>query len=275
MHLSVEPSSAAFLASHFSHTPGALLTSRPEWHYRRLVEEAAVHSAVNHQWLNAVAEHQYPDMHKAIVDFALEYNGYSAAFPDYLSAVIKALDCREHQALLQHNLEEEKGHMDLDDQVALTAMGINPDTVVGVPHPQLFRRFCYAMGLSDDELKRPTEAATKWRNQFRTFLTCASPAAAVGALGLGTENVVKPIYQKMLLGLGSLKTIQREDYVFFELHCTVDDQHALDLKNIALSLLGTDQGYQEMRLGMNVALNLRNEFFNHLHRCASAMKKAV
>lgn len=275
MQLSVEPSSAAFLASHVSHTPATPLTSRAEWYYRRLVEEAAAHSAVNHRWLNAVASHQYPDTHKAFVEFAREYNGYSEAFPDYLSAVIEALDCPEHQALLQHNLEEEQGHMDLNDQIALTAMGINPDTVAGVPHPQLFRRFCYAMALSEDELKRPTQAATKWRNQFRTFLSSASPATAVGALGLGTENVVKPIYQKMLLGLDSLKMIQREDYVFFELHCTVDDQHALDLKSIALSLLDTEQGYQEMRLGMNVALNLRNEFFDHLHRCASAMKEAV
>ena len=37
------------------------------------------------------------------------------------------------------------GQLDADDQQSLREVGIDPATVVGVPHPQLFRRFCAAI----------------------------------------------------------------------------------------------------------------------------------
>ena len=94
-------------------------------------------------------------------------------------------------------------------------------------------------------------------------------------MGLGTENVVKPIYNKILKGIQGLGTLRREDYVFFELHCTVDDQHALDLHNVALDLLEDNKARQEMRLGMREALDLRNRFWNHLNRRADSVLRVA
>lgn len=245
-----------------------------EAHLAQLIRESHAHAALNHDWLRRVGACAFGDMRWVMQDYAREYFGYSAAFPQYLETVIGKLENPEHRALLSHNLEEEQGEMGADDREELAKIGIDPETVDGVPHPELFRRFCEAIGVSDAELRVPSYAAMQWRRQFLNFLQNATPAAAVGALGLGTENVVKPIYRNILNGVRSLG-LRREDYVFFELHCTVDDQHALDLHNVALDLLQDQKARQEMRLGMREALDLRARFWNHLNRRADSVLRVA
>ena len=235
-----------------------------------LSREALSHPALNHPWLATIANSGFGDMHWALRDFAREYYGYSRDFPSYLRAVIDRLESPLHQELLGRNLEEEQGDLDDADREALRQIGIDPTTVDGVSHPQLFRRFCRAIGVSTPELQTSSDAALRWRERFSRFLNNATPAAAVGALGMGTEEIVKHIYQPMLAGIRGLG-LKREDYVFFELHCLVDDQHALDLRNVATDLLRDGQNCNEMRLGMKEALNLRNEFWDHLHRRANSV----
>lgn len=238
-----------------------------------LLDEALAHPALNHPWLTATAAGSFQDPAWALRDYAWHYHGYSSWFPYYLKAVIANLTDDDHRALLRENLEEEQGHLGAEDQEALREVGIDPATVDGVPHPELFRRFCRAMGLGSDALADIAPATRRWRNKFRRFLENASPAAAVGALGLGTESVVKPIYQQLLAGIQKLPFLSRQDYVFFELHCLVDDQHQEDLLAVAGDLCATQEGREQVREGMLTALDLRTELWNVLHQRAQSHRR--
>ena len=238
----------------------------------RLSEEGLNHPALTHPWLTAMAAGSFPDMVWALRDYAWHYQGYSSWFPYYLKAVINRLAEPSHRALLEENLREEKGHLGEDDCDALRRVGIDPATVQRVSHPELFRRFCTAMGLGSDALAVTAVATKRWRTKFRRYLENASPAAAVGALGLGTESIVKPIYQQIVAGIQKVSFLHRQDYVFFELHCLVDDQHQADLLAVARELTLTEEGRRDMREGMLTALDLRCELWDLLHERATSYR---
>lgn len=246
-----------------------------------LLHEANTHIALRHKWLNNIANSAYSDQHYALKTFACEYHTYASAFPHYLRAVIDKLTLDKHKKPLLENLQEEKGQLDKDEVGILRAHGINVGSVLGVPHPTLYRRFCHSMGLTELQLLKPAHIAMQWRKQLLDYIQTASPAAAVGAIGIGTEGIVKPIYHKILSGIRALGTLNRDEYIFFELHCVVDDKHAEDLENVAIDMLGVDNGYEELRAGMLKALELRAQFWDYMHnKCCAApashlMEKAV
>ena len=230
-----------------------------------LVRESLDHPAVHHPYLKSFAQVDFMDPVRVLQQYAHEYSGYAAWFPNYLRMVIRRLDRKDHRLLLLKNLEEEKGQLDQEECDELRGVGIDPESVLGIPHPVLFRRFCHAIGVTDETLARPTAAAKKWRGMFLEFLSTATPAEAVGALGLGTEHIVKPVYQQLLQGIRRCGALQREDYVFFELHCLVDDQHQQDLLAIAKDLAREPGGLAELRNGMLKALELRCEFWDRIY----------
>ncbi|MFC1747781.1 iron-containing redox enzyme family protein [Pseudomonadota bacterium] len=236
-----------------------------------LLHEANAHSALNHRWLKNIATHGYTDQHYALKTFAYEYHTYAGAFPHYLRAVIDRLTLATHKEPLLENLAEEKGKLDAEEIAVLKAHGINTDAIKGIAHPVLYRRFCHAMGLSDLHLQEPAHVAMQWRTNLLDYIKTASPAAAVGAIGIGTEGIVKPIYEKVLSGIRALGTLSRDEYAFFDLHCVVDDKHAEDLKNVAIALIDTKNGYEELRAGMLKALELRALFWDHMdEKCSRA-----
>jgi len=230
---------------------------------------------VVHPWLQRLEANTLPDMRAALVDFAWHYYGYSQWFPRYLRAVIQRLEVPAHRALLAENLAEEKGHLSEEDCDTLRAIDIDPQSVAGIPHSLLFRKFCKSIGLDDAALSTVAPATIRWRSSFLDYLTSASPAAAVGALGLGTEGIVKTIYRPIVNGLRKFGQLDRRDYVFFELHCFVDDQHGKDLMGIAASLGQTEEGRSDLRSGMLTALNLRREFWDNLLQRAMHRSQVV
>lgn len=240
-----------------------------------LVAEAASHPAVNHPWLQALAVGELPDPAWAVWDFARNYHGYSQWFPRYLQTVIQRLPEPRHRALLAENLAEEKGRLHEEDRQALREVGIDPAQVEGIPHSQLFRDFCHALGISEQELQTARPAAAQWRARFLRALQQGTPAFCVGALGLGTEGVVRPIYRQLLKGIRGATSLPRSEYVFFELHCLVDDQHQKDLLAIAGELAVAPGVRAQLRAGMLRALDLRAEFWNHLHRRAVRRGRAA
>ena len=225
--------------------------------------ESHAHAAVHHIWLENVAARRYVDMESTLRDFARDYYAYSSGFPIYLQKLIAKLEHAEHRELLERNLREEQGGLDRADSGRLREAAIDTADVDGVSHRELYRRFCRALGLDDAELGLPGSAGHLWRQRMIAFLDSASPAAALGALGPGTEGVVRPIYRKLLRGIRELSAISARDRVFFELHYAVDDQHRLDLMRVAYDLIGTPGARNDMRQGMLEALQLRQDFFTH------------
>ena len=230
-----------------------------------LIRESLAPPAVRHPFLSRFAECDFPNMVSALRRYALEYSGYSVWFPRYLTTVISRLQRADHRDKLEHNLAEEQGNLGADDCQELLAQGINPASVAGVPHPALFRRFTDALGIRREDLGANSSASARWRTRFLSFLQNATAAEAVGALGLGTEHIVRPVYEQLLKGIISLGTLRRDDFVFFELHCLVDDQHQQDLFEIASDLAEQPGGIAELRHGMRTALAMRCEFWDSLY----------
>jgi pyrroloquinoline quinone (PQQ) biosynthesis protein C len=240
-----------------------------------LLKEAAGHRAVGHPYLRALAEGEIPAIGFALADFARQYAVYSAYFPRYLAAVMSKLVDPNHRHCLLTNLQEESGTLGDEALSQLAATGIQAQWVNRIPHPELFRRFQHALGVSS-LLDTDPEAMTAvcWREMFYSLLVNGSAAEAVGAISFGTEAIVRHVYPPILDAIRRYGRLQRQDYVFFELHCLVDDDHTDTLLTIAASLAQDHRDRADLRKGMFKALFLRASFWDHLHHRALAQGRA-
>jgi pyrroloquinoline quinone (PQQ) biosynthesis protein C len=229
----------------------------------KLLSEAENHRAVHHPYLKALASGGFKNMPLVLQDFAAQYGHYSAWFPRYLTGVISKLENAEHRRHLLDNLAEESGHLHEEDLVAIRELGIRDEWVQGIPHPQLFRRFQKAIGANPDA--KPGIEVSIWRESFLSLIQGNSAVSAVGAIGLGTESVVKLIYHPIIEAIKNYTTLSLEDYVFFPLHTEVDDEHGLILLNIAAELAAqSEENAWELRKGMLKALNLRAAYWDDM-----------
>jgi CRP-like cAMP-binding protein len=235
-----------------------------------LAQEALQHRAVNHAYLEAMATGAFPSLHGALADFAENYYGYSAHFPRYLTALISRLEKQEHRKALLENLTEESGQYEEEELLELQECGVQPEWIVGIPHPELFKRFRVAIGVGNTTAAGDHIEVVCWREQFLAILNTGSAAEALGALGLGTETIVQTIYQPFVHAINKLGTLKPEDAVFFPLHTAVDDHHQATLKAIASDFAATAEGRADLAKGMRKALALRDSFWSWLHERAMA-----
>ena len=233
----------------------------------RLAAGALRHRAVRHPYLAALAAGTLPDTRFALADFARHYLGYSTHFPRYLTTVVSRLERPEHRRALLDNLTEESGVYGADELAALAAWGVQPEWIVGVPHPVLFRRFADALGVPR-ESEPEADAVVCWREQLLALLAGGSPAEAVGALGLGTETIVRTMYGAFTQALDRVPGLSPRDTVFFPLHTAVDDHHQATLQSIAADFAATPAGRTGLRRGMLKALQLRSAFWDWLYERA-------
>jgi len=238
-----------------------------------LLKEAEGHRAVHHPYLKALSKGEFRNMPLILKDFAAQYGHYSAWFPRYLTGVISKLENAEHRRHLLDNLAEESGHLHEEDLEAIRNLGIKDEWVQGIAHPQLFRRFQKAIGAEPDA--RPGIEVSIWRESFLSLIHGNSAVSAVGAIGLGTESIVKHIYKPIIESIQNNTSLSLEEYVFFPLHTEVDDEHGLILLNIAeeLASQGEEQAW-ELRKGMLKALNLRAAFWDDMMLRAQTIDKA-
>lgn len=229
-----------------------------------VTEEATSHRAIHHPYLLALRNGELPDMKWALADFARQYYGYSSHFPRYLTTVIGRLELPEHRAALMENLTEEAGIYEQEELEELAEIGVEKEWVDGVPHPLLFRRFCQAAGVEDSGSETDSVEVICWREMFLAVLSGGSTAEALGALGLGTENVVSTMYQHFLPALEVLD-VPPSETVFFPLHAAVDDHHQETLMDISRHYAGTEAGRTDLLKGMRKALALRAGFWDWLY----------
>lgn len=234
-----------------------------------LIEESLTHRAVNHPYLAALGSGDLPDIHGALRDFADHYYGYSLHFPRYLTTVISKLEEPAHRTSLLQNLTEESGHYDEEELAELAAIGVQREWIEGIPHPQLFRRFREAVGVTGYDPGAEAIELVCRRESFLTTLTHGSAAEALGALGLGTENIVSTIYVPFVKAIAQTD-LQPHDTVFFPLHTAVDDHHQEALEEISLAFAATPGGKGDLRRGMIKALSLRSSFWDWLYARALA-----
>ena len=231
---------------------------------RELVDEAMRHEAVRHPYLRALAEGAFPEPREALRAFAREYAGYSAWFPRFLAAVEERLPA-ELASVLEENKAEEVGLYDEETLMELESAGLRREWVDGVPHPELFERFQEGLGVAADGAIAPGAPAARWRESLLKLLESDHPAAAVGALGLGTELVVSSMYADVLRGVDRFGRVRPEARSFLVLHSLVDDAHAESLLDLAGRLAKDGEARAALARGMRAALDLRAEFWSALH----------
>lgn len=236
-----------------------------------LVDIARNHRAVRHPYLRALADGSLPNPAGALADFAHQYLGYSAHFPRYLTALISRLEDPGHRHLLLTNLVEETGQYDSGELGTLADLGIQAEWIVGVPHPELFRRFQQAVNGAGNKGGGEELEVVCWREMLLSVINMGSPAEAIGALGLGTESIVPDLYAPFVQAIGRHGGLHPRDTVFFPLHTLVDDAHQATLRQIAISHAVTNAGERDLARGMYKALALRDSFWSWLHERALRM----
>lgn len=241
-------------------TGRASSTTDPKMFVEELAAEALRHRAVHHPYLAALETGMLPDTRWALADFAAQYYGYSKHFPRYLTTVMSRLEDPSHRRALLQNLTEESGAYDQEELDELANNGVKAEWIVGVPHPALFLRFANAMGVAPPRVE--SDVVLCWREMFLAVLMHGAPAEAVGALGLGTENIVRTIYAPFERALARVPEISPRDSVFFPLHTTVDDHHQATLQAIAASFADTFEGRAALRRGMLKSLALRASYWD-------------
>lgn len=246
------------------HAARGAAADSPAEHVARLAAESLRHRAVRHPYLHALAEGTLPDTRFALRDFAKQYYGYSAHFPRYLTTVISRLERPAHRKALLDNLTEESGVYGEDELAELARWGVERAWIEGFPHPELFRRFSDAMGVVRDDAPESDQLVC-WREQFLAVLAGGSAAEAVGALGLGTENIVSTMYGAFTGALARVPELSPRDTVFFPLHTAVDDHHQATLQAIAADFAETPQGRVDLRRGMLKALQLRSAYWDWMY----------
>ena len=227
----------------------------------KLVLEAQNHRAVNHPYLIALQDGTLKNPHLAIKDFSIQYSGYTAWFPRFLTAAISKITNHSHRAHLLDNLSEESGNIDSDEIELLKNLDIKEEWVQGISHPELFRRFQNALGTDDNS--KIDEATEIWREMFLNVIYNGSEAEVIGAIGIGTESVVKYIYKYITHGIHSHTDLNKYDYVFFELHSEIDDEHGKIMIQIAEDMVKSNPSdFDDIRKGMLKALGLRVMFWD-------------
>ena len=239
-----------------------------------LASEALRHRAVEHPYLAALDAGDLPDMAFALADFAQHYYSYSAHFPRYLTALISRLENPDHREALLANLTEESGEYDQEELDELREFGVDPEWIVGIPHPALFQRFRKALGVANTAVADDHIEVVCWREMLISTLSSATPAEAVGALGLGTETIVQRIYMPFCSAIAHLGKLTPRDSVFFPLHTAVDDHHQAILKSIAADFAASATGRADLAKGMYKALTLRDSVWNWLYQRALDPGKA-
>lgn len=230
-----------------------------------LVAIAMQHKVVSHPYLDGLKNGLFPNMKFAFNDFAWQYFHYSLNFSRFLRGALEQLSQSDQRDLIKENLQEECGLISSQDLSLLEKKGIKAEWVSGIPHTELFQRFLNSvMTETRKTFTPPPKEAVLWSQQFQNLCTNQGIACALGALGLGTELIVKPIYLQILEGIKKHTSCSVKERVFFELHAVLDEQHAATIKHVLANLQTKPLERQQMRYGMTKALDLRCKFFDSL-----------
>jgi pyrroloquinoline-quinone synthase len=231
---------------------------------KRISAEALNSAAVNHPYLRAMSEYDFPNVDMAIKDFAFQYSLYSAKFTRYVSAVTENLRNVEHKQILLTNLAEEQG--------ATNNIELPPDvlaSVAGQPHTTLFRRFQEALGINAQYRESTAQCQTGllWSKQFLQLCEM-NECVGVGAIGIGTELIVSGIYNQILKGLEAHSNLTMKQYVFFNLHSECDKAHAAQIALITEDLARNNMACEQIEYGVKMAINMRIIFWDKMQERA-------
>lgn len=137
-------------------------------------------------------------------------------------------------------------------------------------HPELFRRFTRALGITDQELEAtPVEPETV--HLIDTYLGLAQKygyLASLGGICYASENIVSTLYRVLLSGIQSGVSVSEKDLVFFHVHLEMDCDHADALIDVVNAGVKSVAEAKKVVMAIRDALAARMRFFDGIERCA-------
>ena len=170
-------------------------------------------------------------------NYARQYWHYTLAFPTFVSAIhANSSDMVVRQALLENLIEEERG---ADN------------------HPELWLRFCEALGLEREEVlaSEPSEKTTRLIKVMKDLCRDGEVHEGLAAL-FSYESQVPSVSEAKIDGLRNFYAIERpEDVVFFAVHIEADVVHSKVSEDLLRSLCDTAAKEQQATAASSAALD--------------------
>jgi pyrroloquinoline-quinone synthase len=135
-------------------------------------------------------------------------------------------------------------------------------------HMQQYRKFLYALGLDDEEIKQPI-IIPELENYIdvMTQLTQSKDwLAAVAAVGVASEHIIPKYYKLLLQGLRNIPSIKDNDLELFIGHIDLDIEHSRMVEQAILPYLDSDKNQAEFCRGLEINMQARREFHAGLFR---------
>eukprot|EP01063_Lacrimia_lanifica_P013797 TRINITY_DN20402_c0_g1_i1.p1 TRINITY_DN20402_c0_g1~~TRINITY_DN20402_c0_g1_i1.p1 ORF type:complete len:1014 (+),score=311.92 TRINITY_DN20402_c0_g1_i1:62-3103(+) len=229
---------------------------------------------VGHALYTAYAENTLPNLPEALRLHTAQYRAFAAPFVGYIDAILAHGD-EEAASVLRENLAEEQGGLDADGAAELTANGMDPADVAGVPHKELAARF--AKAISAPELRDAEHMPEVLHLRDTMWALCRQSACAgVAALCYGSEAIVRDQYTQFYAGVQhAFPKLPARDTVFFPLHILCDDGHAAALQRLAGGYAATAAGREEMHAAAAQILAARRQFCDAMYEKATALAPAA
>jgi pyrroloquinoline-quinone synthase len=182
---------------------------------------------------------------------AVQMYKFSKEFNRILASILACCPDDAAQWVILDNLFDEMGQGDLNQA-----------------HPELFRRFTRALGITDSELQHlPTEPETQ--AMIQTYLGLAHQydyLSALGAVCFASEGIVHSLYSQLHAGIQGVAPFPKESLIFFEVHIDVDDGHAAKLAELIEPRLIHEGQAVDMNRAILEAMDARVQFFDGVQR---------
>ena len=184
----------------------------------------------------------------ALRSYAAQYYQHVNAFPTYISALhSRCEDMPTRQTLLENLVDEEHGEEN---------------------HPALWRRFATAVGCTDEETENATplpETASTIAT-FRRAMSEGSVTRGLAAL-YAYESMVPATATEKIHGLAEHYGVEGSPGTdYFEVHRTLDIEHAADTRALLETRLTNDEEIAEANTGTAMALDAINGLLDGICR---------
>ena len=186
-------------------------------------------------------------------EYAREYYHYTLAFPTFLSAVhSQSGDLALRQSVLENLIEEERGEEN---------------------HPELWLRFCDALGLDRDAVltSSPSAPTRQLIEVMRTLCRDGDSHEGLAAL-YAYESQVPAVAHTKIEGLRKFYGIEdSRDISFFTTHLVADVLHAQTSEEWLGRLCDTDARKQSATAAVEATLEALYGFLDGVNHPASVM----
>ncbi len=182
---------------------------------------------------------------------AVQMYKFSKEFNRILARILSECPDEQAQWVILDNLFDEMGQGDLNQA-----------------HPELFRRFTRAIGISDVELEAipATPETTAMINTYLSLVDKYGYLAALGAVCFASEGIVNSLYTQIYAGIQGQTPLAKESLVFFEVHIHVDDDHAANLAALIEPRIQSEFQTLNIHRAVLEAMNARVHFFDGVQR---------